>query len=209
MGNKYVVIITDGFTKNAKICEIPNKKAETTADMVFTKWICRYGCPAIIYTGGRKIIYHEIAAELDSKLEIKGAHTVPADPQCISQAEIFNKTLATYIKNVVNESTLNWKWYLAPSLFCNNTSYHRTINTSPFELTSGMKPRFPSFLTLKLSRINSDKGFVAERLQLLKRQGILLWIKVCKQEMTTKRIMTLKLSYTTWGGFHKKFTPYA
>jgi hypothetical protein len=37
----------------------------------------------------------------------------------------------------------------------------------PFELTYSMKPRLPAFLTPDFTRINY--GFVAERLQLLKK----------------------------------------
>jgi hypothetical protein len=54
MGNKYILTITDAFTKHAEIFEIPNKEAETGADIVFSKWICRYGCPSIIHTDGGK-----------------------------------------------------------------------------------------------------------------------------------------------------------
>jgi hypothetical protein len=76
--------------------------------------------------------------------------------------EVFNKTLAKYMKTVVDESTLNWEWYLAQLMFCFNTSYHRTIDTSPFELTYRMKPRLPTFSTPELTRLNYDKGFIAE-----------------------------------------------
>jgi hypothetical protein len=38
MGNKY--ILTDAFTKYVEVVPIPNKKAETVADPVFTKWLC-------------------------------------------------------------------------------------------------------------------------------------------------------------------------
>jgi hypothetical protein len=52
MGNKYILTITDALTKYSEIVAIPNKEAETVADAVFTKWVCRYGCPAIIHTDG-------------------------------------------------------------------------------------------------------------------------------------------------------------
>jgi hypothetical protein len=42
MGNKYILTITDAFTKYPEIFAIPNKEAETVADAEFTKWICRY-----------------------------------------------------------------------------------------------------------------------------------------------------------------------
>jgi hypothetical protein len=65
--------------------------------MLFTKWNCRYGCPAIIHTDGGKEFLNKIAAELYTKLGIKRTHTVPAHHQCNSQAEVFNKTLDKYI----------------------------------------------------------------------------------------------------------------
>jgi hypothetical protein len=37
MGNKYVLTIIDAFTMYGEICAIPNKEAETVADMVFTE----------------------------------------------------------------------------------------------------------------------------------------------------------------------------
>ena len=52
--NKYVLTMTDAFTKYAEIVAIPNKEAETVADAVFTKWICRNGCRAIFHTDGGK-----------------------------------------------------------------------------------------------------------------------------------------------------------
>jgi hypothetical protein len=51
-------------------------------------------------------------------------------------------------------------------MFCYNTSYHRTIDMSSFELMYGMNVSFP---ILELSRVSYGEGFVAERLQLLKK----------------------------------------
>ncbi len=169
MGNKYILTITDAFTKYSEVVAIPNKEAVTVADAVFTKWICRYGCPAIIHTDGGKEFLNKIATELYQKLDIKSTHTAPAHPQCNSQAEVFNKSLAKFLKNVVDETTLNWEWYLAPLMFCYNTSYHTTTKSTPFELTYGMKPRLPSLPIPELQRISYGEGFVSERLQILKK----------------------------------------
>jgi hypothetical protein len=87
--------------------------------------------------------------------------------------EVFIKTLAKYMMNVVDESMLNWEWYLAPLMFCYNSLHHRTINMSPFELTYSMKPRLPAIPTPDLARINYCKGFVAKRLQFLKKARLI------------------------------------
>ena len=50
MGNKYILTMTDAFTKYAEVVAIPNKEATTVSTEIFNKWICRYGCPAAIHT---------------------------------------------------------------------------------------------------------------------------------------------------------------
>ncbi len=70
---------------------------------------------------------------------------------------------------MVDETTLNWEWYLAQLMFCYNTSYHTTKKSTPFELTYGMKPRLPSLPIPELQRINNREGFVSERLQILRK----------------------------------------
>jgi hypothetical protein len=65
-------------------------------------------------------------------------------PQCNSQAEVANKTIAKYLSSFGDDSTLDWELYLAPLMFAYNMSFHRTIKTSPFFLTYGMELRFPA-----------------------------------------------------------------
>jgi hypothetical protein len=103
------VLLVNVYTKDAKIFVISNKEVETVADVVFMKWICRYGCSTIKHTGREKEILNKIAAELYKKFDIKGIHTSSAHPQCNSQAEVFNETSAKYVKCVVDTSPFIWK----------------------------------------------------------------------------------------------------
>ena len=83
--------MTDAFTKYAEIVAIPNKEAMTVADALFSKWICRYGCPLVIHTDMGKEFINRITSHLYKKLDIKGSKTTPAHPQCNSQAEVLTK----------------------------------------------------------------------------------------------------------------------
>jgi hypothetical protein len=74
MGTKYMLTITDAFTKYAEIMAISNKK------------------PGIIH-GGKEFII-KIASECYQKLKIKMTHTAPAHLQCNRRLEAFNETLA-------------------------------------------------------------------------------------------------------------------
>ena len=44
-GKKYILCMTDAFTKYAEMIAVPNKEAITVSEAIFTKWICRYGTP--------------------------------------------------------------------------------------------------------------------------------------------------------------------
>ena len=73
--------------------------------------------------------------------------TTPHHPQCNSQAEVANKTIAKYLASFCDDSTLDWELYLAPLMFSYNTSFHRSIKNTPFYLTFGMEPRLPALPT--------------------------------------------------------------
>ncbi len=98
----------------------------------------------------------KMVAELYQKPDIKTTHTASAHPQCNRQ--VFNKSLAKFLKNMVDESTPNWEWYLAPLMFCYNTSYYSITKSTPFELTYGMKPRLPLLPVPELQRICYGEG---------------------------------------------------
>ncbi len=66
-------------------------------------------------------------------------------PQFNAQAEVANKTIAKFLRNQVDTSTLNWVIFLPPLMFSYNTSFHRTIHTSPFFLTFGQNAVQPDF----------------------------------------------------------------
>jgi hypothetical protein len=70
--------------------------------------------------------------------------TAPHHPQCNSQAEVTNKTIAKYLASFCYDSTLDWELYLALLMFSYNTSFHGSIKMSPFFLTFRMEPHLPN-----------------------------------------------------------------
>ena len=53
-GKKYIMVVTDAFTKYVKLVAIPDKQAETVATTLSTKWLCRHRLPnEIVSEGGR------------------------------------------------------------------------------------------------------------------------------------------------------------
>ena len=59
--------------------------------------------------------------------------------------EVCNKTVAQYLKTQVESNTLDWELYMAPMAFSYNTSFHKTIKTTPFKLTFGQDAKTLNF----------------------------------------------------------------
>ena len=142
---KYILSMTDAFTKYAELTVIPAKDAATVAKAIYDRWICRFGCPLQIVTDQGKEFCAKLTEELFRLLDIQHTTTTAYHPQCNSQAEVANKTIAKYLSRVVNETTLDWEDYIGPLMFSYNTSFHRSVKNTPFFLTFGMEARQPGF----------------------------------------------------------------
>jgi hypothetical protein len=138
--HKYILCITDTFTKYALIRAIENKEAETVAKAIFSEWFCKFGIPAQIHTDGGKEFINKLSKEFFDLLNVEHTKTTPAHPQCNRQVEVFNKTVKKYLASFVDDTTLNWEIFLPALMLSYNTSYHSTITTTPFELLFGTKP---------------------------------------------------------------------
>ena len=86
----------------------------------------------------------ELSEDLFRHMQVSHLKTTAYHPQCNSQAEVANKTIAKYLASFVDETTLDWEVYLPPLMIVYNTSFHRSIKTTPFFLTFGMEPRLPN-----------------------------------------------------------------
>jgi hypothetical protein len=120
---KFVLCITDAFTKYTVITSIQNKNAETVADAIFKEWFCKFGIPAQIHTDGWKKFVNKLAAEMMELLNVAHTKTSPAHPQCNSQVEVF-KTVKKYLASFVDDTALNWERFLPALWLSYNTSYN-------------------------------------------------------------------------------------
>ena len=161
-GKKYILCITDAFTKYVELVAIPDKEATTIATSIFYRWVCRYGCPLQITTDNGKEFCAKISEQLFKLLNSAHLTTSPYHPQCNAQVEIVNKTIAKYLASFVDETTLDWELYLAPLMFCYNTSVHTSTKTSPHFLTYGYFPRLPSIFGADMDRVFYGENTVDE-----------------------------------------------
>jgi hypothetical protein len=134
-GKKFILCMTDTFTKYVELVALPNKEAVTISEAIFDKWICHFGSPLNLVMDQGKEFCAKLSNELFTCLGMSHLTTSSHHPQCNNRAEVANKTIAKYLSSFCDQSTLDWELYLASLMFSYNTLFHRTIKTSPFFLT--------------------------------------------------------------------------
>ena len=169
---KFILCITDAFTKYVELVVLPNKEALTVATALLNRWICRHGLPLEFITDQGKEFTNKMAEGLLTSLDVRHSTTASYHPQCNSQAEVCNKTIAKYLAAFVDESTLDWELYVPALAFAYNTSYHRSVKSTPFSLTFGMEARLPSFFAPDIQRLHGDDNDLFDRLQAARRLAV-------------------------------------
>jgi transposase InsO family protein len=141
--NRYVLCLTDYFTKFVIAIALPTCSASTTAEAIFKDYICRYGVPKAIISDQGTSFKNQLMQSLSQLLGYHHILCTPYHPQSNGQVERFNATFVTQLAKLTNSESNNWDSYLYPVVFAYNTGTHSTTNFSPFELTFGRQANLP------------------------------------------------------------------
>lgn len=141
--NKYVLCLTDYFTKFVTALPLPTCSAQDTAEAIFKHYICIFGIPKAIITDQGTSFKNQL---LSSFSELFGYHHIlctPYHPQSNGQVERFNGTFVAQIAKLTDREHNNWDDYLHAIVFAYNTGIHSSTKISPYELTFGRAANLP------------------------------------------------------------------
>ena len=141
--NRYILVMSDAFTKWIELVPLPNKSAEEVGKAIYENWICRNSPMDVLITDNGKEFRNQIMEELCQNNGIKHRYTSPYHPQTNAQCERQNRTILSYLKTFVDESTLNWEDKLAPCQYSYNTQVHQSTRTSPYFARHFQSPTIP------------------------------------------------------------------
>ena len=144
-GKKYVLVMTDAFTKYVELAAIKDKTAEEVVGAIMDYWITRYSTPREIVTDNGREFVNKVSKELFRRLQILHRQTTPYHPQCNAQAEQFNKTMTRYLRACLDPPYLDWELCLPALRISYNTSVSKATKASPFSLVFAMEPNMPFF----------------------------------------------------------------
>ncbi|KMQ82063.1 hypothetical protein RF55_24313, partial [Lasius niger] len=107
LGNKYIVVLTDYFTRNAEAyC---TKDIQTpTIITVLEKFISSHGVPENLVSDQGSDFLADAIVEVYKRLGINKTKTSRYHPQANGVCEKFNGTLVTALSHLVNEVQEDW-----------------------------------------------------------------------------------------------------
>ncbi|KAL3853041.1 hypothetical protein ACJMK2_016625 [Sinanodonta woodiana] len=112
IGNKYILVIGDYFTKWTEAFALPNQDAIAVASVLVEEIICRFGVPQQIHSDKGTQFESEIFQEICRLLGIENTRTTAYHPQSDGMVERFNRILAAMLSAYVNEHQDNWDEHL-------------------------------------------------------------------------------------------------
>jgi hypothetical protein len=144
-GFKYILVITDVFSKWAEFVPLENKESETVAKAFFETWVCRYAMPKIILSDGGKEFCNKIMDDLNKELKIRHIKTSAYHPQTNASSERLNRTLISYLRSFManKQQSLEWTRWLPVAQLSYNTQVHSSTKFSPYFLVHFHDPVMP------------------------------------------------------------------
>ena len=142
-GNKYILVISDYFTKWTESFAMPNMKANTCAKILVEEVRARFGVPNKIHSDQGRQFESRLFAEMCEILQIEKTRTTPYHPQSDGMVERFNRTLCTMLSTLIGENQRNWDTLLLYVMMAYRSSAHETVGMSPNVLMLGRETSTP------------------------------------------------------------------
>ena len=130
---RYVLVMMDHFTKYVVLCALRDKRAATVARKVQKYLLCQFGIPKRIITDNGtefKGQFDEVCVDVG----IQHSMSLPYHQQANGLVERYMQLLNKMVKIVAHEAEAVWPRRLCTLAFAYNTSYHPTVQNTPFFL---------------------------------------------------------------------------
>lgn len=142
-GNKFVLVVTDYFTKWTESYAIPNQEATTVAEKLVSEFVCRFGVPREIHSDQGSNFESKVMAEVCKLLDIEKTRTTPLHPQSDGQVERYNRTLIEMLRGKLRDSQEDWDLQLQPCMMAYRSSVHESTGETPNMLMLGREIEVP------------------------------------------------------------------
>ena len=136
-GNRYIVVISDYFTKWTEAYPVPCITAETITNVLVNEFICRFGIPRTLHSDQGRQFESEVFQKTCALLGIDKTRTTPYHPQSDGQVERFNRTLKVMLSSYTSENQKDWDQHVPTVMMAYRASPQESTGLSPNMLMFG------------------------------------------------------------------------
>ena len=141
-GNRFILVVSDLFTKWVEVFSMKDQQASTIADCIL-EVISRFSVPKSLLTDKGTIFESALLKHICERLGIKKLRCTSQHHQTDGQTERYNRTLCDCLSQYVADNQLDWDKWLNIVVSAYRTSVHSSTGFSPYELVFGVQPRTP------------------------------------------------------------------
>jgi len=141
-GCNCILVVVDKFSKYAHFIALTHPFIALQIAKVYLDHIYRlHGLPTALISDRDKIFTSAIWKELFRLSQTELQMSTAYHPQTDGQTERVNQCLEGYLRCTVHVCPTKWKDWLPLTEFWYNTSYHSSLNRTPFEVLYGHEPK--------------------------------------------------------------------
>ena len=131
-GNKYIIAFVDWFSEWPEAFAVPDKTADTVANLLIEEICPKYGCPLQIVTNNGTENVNNVIRETLESLNIHHVLTSVYHPQSNAKVERFHRTLHDVLSKKLAGNQQYWDVYLNQALATIRFNISVSSKISPF-----------------------------------------------------------------------------
>jgi hypothetical protein len=142
-GNRFILVVTDYFTRWPEAIALKDQKAITVAEALIVQVFSRFGLPYEIHSDQGRNCESTIFKEVMNILGIRKTRTTPLHPQSNGLVERLNRKLLQYLSKFLNKNQRDWDKWVPMFLLAYRSSQHETTEYSPAIMMLGRELSLP------------------------------------------------------------------
>ena len=140
-GNEVILVVVDRFTKYAHFVGLKHPYTAATVAQIYIDQVFKlHGLPTTIVSDRDAVFTSQFWTELFRIQGVSLHMSTTYHPQTNGQMKVVNRCLETYLRCVAGEQPRAWAKWLSLAEWWYNSTYHSSLNLTPFEALYGYSP---------------------------------------------------------------------
>jgi len=141
--NRYILVISDYFTKFTMAFPLRRHTAKNVANVVVNQWIVLFGVPKAIHSDQGREFESSLFRGVIELLGSKKIRTAPYRPQSDGQVERMNRTILQLLSAFVSDRANDWDVHLPYVMMAYRSSVHSSTGCTPHIMVFGRETNLP------------------------------------------------------------------